>query len=464
MSNLLDFPTLDTGTAVAATQPAELNVGQYLTLGIQAHEPAIRALVAKYAEASIDVSTPAGFAAAKAARHDLRENGRFKLQRLETAIVKALNEGKRTVGEQIAKLVVQVQPAEDRFHNAITSEEERREREKQEAIRKDEERREALRQRVRQIMGYINLAADLTPDRIAQGVIRLEAMNFGPEWQEYQQEASQARDDTVIALRKLQLQKEEAARLAAENERLRAEAAAVHTSPSGIKVDAASGEIIEPEGYTEGPGSQQVLKAEAARPDATDRETPDTASPGVGPMGAGQPADAGPTTDQRSDSGGSRAAPVTAPPGPVCRGDRQDEPEATDAMESGLEDAAQDAGVAPGSLHQSAAQQGTNPVRRVGPAASTPAALPLAEQPREVDEHFARTLREAMAQGDQLHPADLAATRRAVHAPPEAAQPLAFRAARFSDGSLATERDGVVVEVYSAAETDAIQKLLGVRT
>ncbi|HNB07471.1 MAG TPA: hypothetical protein PKV97_16175, partial [Thauera aminoaromatica] len=93
-----------------------------------------------------------------------------------------------------------------------------------------------------------------------------------------------------------------------------------------------------------------------------------------------------------------------------------------------------------------------------------PAALPLAEQPREVDEHFARTLREAMAQGDQLHPADLAATRRAVHAPPEAAQPLAFRAARFSDGSLATERDGVVVEVYSAAETDAIQKLLGVRT
>ena len=159
---------------------------------------------------------------------------------------------------------------------------------------------------------------------------------------------------------------------------------------------------------TPAPGSQQVLKAEAARPDATDRETPDTASPGVGPMGAGQPADAGPTTDE------------------------------------------------------SAAQQGTNPVRRVGPAATTPAALPLAEQPREVDEHFAATLREAMRQGDQLPPADLAATRRAVRAPHERA-PLAFRAARFSDGTLATERDGIVVAVYSAAEVDAIQKLLGVR-
>ncbi len=44
---------------------------------------------------------------------------------------------------------------------------------------------------------------------------------------------------------------------------------------------------------TERQDSQHVLKAEAARPDATDREEPATASPGVGPMGAGQPADAG---------------------------------------------------------------------------------------------------------------------------------------------------------------------------
>ena len=141
---------------------------------------------------------------------------------------------------------------------------------------------------------------------------------------------------------------------------------------------------------------------------------PQHASPGVGPMGAGQPADAGPTTDE------------------------------------------------------SAAQQGTNPVRRVGPAASSPAALPpvVVEQRREVDEHFAATLREAMDYLDddeRLPPADLAATRRAVRAPHEPA-PLAFRAARFSDGTLATERDGMVVAVYSAAEVDAIQKLLGART
>ena len=183
-----------------------------------------------------------------------------------------------------------------------------------------------------------------------------------------------------------------------------AEAAAAD-APSGDEGAAADADrAAAPAPDTSAPGSQQVLKAEAARPDATDRETPDTASPGVGPMGAGQPADAGPTTD----------VPVF-----------------------------------------------------------------ITEQRREVDAQFAASLRAAMDFGDdedslargaelgrrqdRLPSADLAATRRAVHAPHQPA-PLAFRAARFTDGSLATERDGMVVAVYSAAEVDAIQKLLGART
>lgn len=40
-------------------------------------------------------------------------------------------------------------------------------------------------------------------------------------------------------------------------------------------------------------GLRHVLKAEAARPDATDRERPANASPGGGPVGMEQPAAAG---------------------------------------------------------------------------------------------------------------------------------------------------------------------------
>lgn len=200
-----------------------------------------------------------------------------------------------------------------------------------------------------------------------------------------------------------------------------AEAAAAD-APSGDEGAAADADrAAAPAPDTSAPGSQQVLKAEAARPDATDRETPDTASPGVGPMGAGQPADAGPTTDdQRSGGHGTRPC-----------ADEQSEGHGRHA-----------------------------PVAAPGWRESSP--LHHDEQPREVDAQFAASLRAAMGQGDQLQPADLAATRRAVHAPHEPA-PLAFRAARFTDGSLATERDGIVVAVYSAAEVDAIQKLLGVR-
>lgn len=50
-----------------------------------------------------------------------------------------------------------------------------------------------------------------------------------------------------------------------------------------------------PEGQT----PQHVLKAEAARPDATDRGESADASPGGGPMGAGQPAAAGPAGELR---------------------------------------------------------------------------------------------------------------------------------------------------------------------
>jgi hypothetical protein len=49
-----------------------------------------------------------------------------------------------------------------------------------------------------------------------------------------------------------------------------------------------------PASIPEEPGPQQVLKAEGASPDATDRGAPDMRSPRVGATGAGQPADAGP--------------------------------------------------------------------------------------------------------------------------------------------------------------------------
>jgi len=86
------------------------------------------------------------------------------------------------------------------------------------------------------------------------------------------------------------------------------------------------GEPASPGGSITPPrGSQHVLKAEAARPDATDRETPATASPVGGPMGAGQPAAAGPN-GARKPGGPSHWRPnplptMTAHPGRSSEGE-----------------------------------------------------------------------------------------------------------------------------------------------
>jgi hypothetical protein len=77
-------------------------------------------------------------------------------------------------------------------------------------------------------------------------------------------------------------------------------------SPTGRGANGASARGAAPVFHTPKPGSQQVLKAEAARPDATARDAPVHASPRVGAMGAGQAADAAPADGVDMDRLGRR--------------------------------------------------------------------------------------------------------------------------------------------------------------
>jgi hypothetical protein len=66
-------------------------------------------------------------------------------------------------------------------------------------------------------------------------------------------------------------------------------------SPTGRGTNGAPALGAAPVSLTTKPGSQHVLKAEGASPDATDRDAPAHASPVGGPMGAGQAAAAAPS-------------------------------------------------------------------------------------------------------------------------------------------------------------------------
>lgn len=73
-----------------------------------------------------------------------------------------------------------------------------------------------------------------------------------------------------------------------------------------------------PPEFTEGQRPQQVLKAEPATADATDRGAAANTSPGVGPMGAGRPADAGPIGGSLARLQPAANEPATLKLGAIC--------------------------------------------------------------------------------------------------------------------------------------------------
>lgn len=131
--------------------------------------------------------------------------------------------------------------------------------------------------------------ADSLPDSIRTGITFLAGLTFGDDWEEFLPVVTQAHTETLAAMRELceEVAQRESER--AELERLRALAA-------------------QQKQDTPAESTQQVLKAEPVTADATDRETPATASPRVGAMGTGQPADAGPA-GERPRSNPSRRHP-----------------------------------------------------------------------------------------------------------------------------------------------------------
>lgn len=305
-------PAVATVATPVALQPAELNIAEFVTTGLRSHEPLLVALATKHAAAAstLNVSTPAGMRDAKARRLELREHGRFKLQRIVEALKKDLNGAKALAEKEVDRLIALVKPEEDRWHNAIQAEEDRIERERQEAIRKDEERKDAHRAGVRKILSYITLAAGLPAERIARGILALELMKFGPEWEEFQGEAEGARGDALAQLRTLHAQAIETERLREENERLKA---AVVTSPGGIEADASTGEIKDtppaPPAVTE---SAEKQVREAATPAAA-----------AAPHAVGTPAVSAPLPAPAGTAVVYRAASPTAttPAEPVKLGD-----------------------------------------------------------------------------------------------------------------------------------------------
>lgn len=274
-----------------------------------------KALVDKYKGVQFaDLDTTKGYKALTEAIAEVRAP-RFTAQNVDKAFASEVTKLRTAVGSEKDQIVAFLDATEKALVAQKDAHDKKVAAEKVEAERIAAEKREAERiaeeERVRKhtngialMRSYLGKAAGLPSERIAKGIAALEAIQLvAADWDEFFADANAAKDETLASLRALhektlaaEMKAAEDARIAEANrveaERLAAERAQFEHERAAF-LAAQEAAKPQPTEYTEARDAQQVLKAEAATPDATDRAAPVNASPSVGSMGVCQPADAG---------------------------------------------------------------------------------------------------------------------------------------------------------------------------
>lgn len=264
----IEFPPIDAAPqAVAIKAPAvPATLKATVVAQFEAIRPEIVALAARYDKVAFDVATPKGLAAAKAARLELRESGRFMLQRTEKRLRNDANELKAVVTDEVAALIGVLEPVEEAIDQQIKAEEERRAAAKAEAERIERDRIEKHQEGITKIHRYLTRCNEpgMTSERVAAGIAALMDMTFpAEEWEEFAVPAASAQCETIEAMRvlqaqllgreqeaaRLELQRQEQARvqaeLDAERARIAAELAEVRRQAAELAAQRAESERLE---------------------------------------------------------------------------------------------------------------------------------------------------------------------------------------------------------------------------
>lgn len=348
MNAVTDWPTIDSAAealapAAAAMLPVVQTLREQSLADLNAVERGLAKLRAEHGSTDYDITTPHGYRLATARRHAIRLV-RYEVPKVVKAKRAELSEIRDAVASEGDRIIAALKAIEDPHDKLITAEDERKAAEKAERERVEAERKANHEAGIATICSYSERCAGLSSERIAAGIAQLEAIHITDSWDEFKERAELAKQATLarmVSMRDAAKQREdEAARLEAqrvENERIAAEQEAerqrLAEAAAKVKAEAEAlqrriNEQAEKEAAAEreraaeqakadraaklaqikadivakpipeAPGPQQVLKAEPATADATDRGHPATASPVGGPMGVAQPAAAGRTEDK----------------------------------------------------------------------------------------------------------------------------------------------------------------------
>ena len=201
-------PTL-TLTPAAAASRAVMTVREATLARFSPAEIHVTDMADRYKGAKWDTSTPKGLAAAKAARLEMREQGRFLVQRLVEETKSVLNDMKADVATEGERLIAILKPAEDAAHAAIEAQkaidEEAAEKKKKAAA--DAAARVAkFNADIEVIAAYPTKAEGKPSANIAAGIKYVQGLDVSAEkWFEFTPRATAAKDEALKALEALHL-------------------------------------------------------------------------------------------------------------------------------------------------------------------------------------------------------------------------------------------------------------------
>lgn len=271
----------------------------------------------------LDLSTPAKITEARSLRARLIAQPLAAARKVSQGIKSKMAATSKAVGAELERIEAAYDEADKLILPKIEAREAELAREREEARQREQARTEKHRTNIEAIRIYVERASapGMTAERVARGIAQLEALPTPTKeaWEEFAVPAADAICWTLERMRIIHANLLRAEQAEAEAAELRAKLAATEHTPQGANRDASAEQrhvaegSVSPTGrgadgptaggaapvsssaeYTVGRGTQQVLKAEPATADATDRDAPADASPCVGTMGAGQAADAAP--------------------------------------------------------------------------------------------------------------------------------------------------------------------------
>ncbi len=251
-TDTLDLPPIIGDEPTAAVAPVSTSAAPKVTVRdaalqpLNALAPGLHAVTERYRAVAFDLKTPKGLQAAKDARHDLRKNGRFLVQNTRDELKGLLNDAKTAVEAKAVELIAITQPREDELDKDIEAREAEVKAEKAEAARIAAERAQKQAEGVASIRAYLSraqTAADMTAERVGNGIKMLEAMTFAADDWLDPVAAANAQCETLEGLRTLQAtlkaREEESARLEAQRQQQEAERAELERQAAAMRAEQA---------------------------------------------------------------------------------------------------------------------------------------------------------------------------------------------------------------------------------